>query len=1520
MIKKPSPALVWALIALISAVGVFGFASAAQADFGKWITENFLFPIVNLLGKILVIILEQVIAVAQYNDFIGNPAVTKGWVIVRDICNMFFILVLLLMAFGTILKLQNYTWTRLLGRLIMMAVLINFSKMIAGFFIDIGQVIMMTFVNAFKDAAAGNFVTILGLNDMVNFAQSQKTAPTGGEILGSAIFAIIMLFIAIVVMVVLLLAFLVRIIMLWILVVLSPLAYLLNVIPGRAQSYASQWWQKFGQYVAIGPVLAFFIWLSLAVLTDAPTTEILNGVSVQTTESGGKIFNGTDGSQTLSASVVAAGSSENILRFIISIAMLIGALMAARQMGGVAGNFAGAAMGRIQKAGSGILKSPLTAAKKIGRGGLSIASQSAGVKGMLRSVASGPIPGLRGLATRAYVGLDQRSREEEDKARRYMKHLPPEVIARIANKKVPLSARGVARIRVGRDLMPSSIKDNTKLQQHLASMSRENLQNINDPEWTAIGKRMQAGGMALTGNALSYVQKDMDARGGYNYGVSKANEDKVGRGKLSQGELIKKLVKGTTRYGEELKEDSAGLYGFMPNNPIVGPKPGDKELAERLNREPGTIWEHKYDLATEKEMRENKTGPGTTAVGEFGRGLRDTYLFDFNRLSAGLKEQILKGSGRADVKAIKGVNITDKGVMNKLAGEMTKLLDEDAKKAQGKSLENLRSAQQRLSNPAELEKINAMSLVNSGSVGYEPAQTISRMGEVKLHEEAHTYGVSEEQVPGLAQRVRKEKLASQREQIFKDVAAGATIEDAIQHAIERKASSKPATNKPSDIIDKEKGAPAKEELKLGEEALIDKSLEKYEATKAKVKDYEKMGGASAFYISQEYKSNPEKYFNQEDYEVSKELESEREKAAEAGGVATFASRQSNTLGINANTFAGGKYKDQAGLYITDRDTKEQVAQEYANQLQKEIADLTESGEQPERLNSLVEARARLVEAVHNPEELKNINFVNQARIGYTARHVVAHEENHQKLDALYSDEDLQKLFKGSYSEEEGDKALDQVRQKMGRKTQAEAKRLGEETMSDEEAIRELFAEGMANALGSHADKGADAIKLKPELIQKVKEAGQAKDINFMTEIPDEVASVDKAPSVLASKVQARYAQMSKKAQDFVTRIKESAKAAAAPITKVVKGAREKIGETLENREINKLEKQSSAYNTEAEKATGDARSLTEKLNQAKSNSQKAQQEYRQTWNRNSKTNEDIENQAKGLDKQRREAINAGDVGKAGEIAKDIGNKRKAQGENKREIENKKAAAQKTQLDQAGAERSAALAVNVADNLRKKAGQKEDEKSIKILEAKLKKSPNNADQEVLDSLKDKLAKETKAGEVAVEVKPILPKDIPKVQAEMVAQSKAAAIEIDEVTAEVKGKPEVREVVSKSEALAEDIDKIPLEKEVSSEEFNRVVDSMTQQLDNLTNALKGTSETLSKHFADKVVKPMQQNLASIKQTDLFGNKMEKQNFLRIFKETLQGMGKMFGEKKESAAAEAAGRVGKAKKSVEQEEIKT
>jgi len=315
-------------VAALVVVGSFLVAAPVRAD---WITDivigavGFLANlIVWFLGSILLIVVGVLINVAQYNSFVTAPAVGLGWSIVRDIVNMFFIVVLLIMAFGTILGVESYSVKGgKLTRLLIMAIVINFSRTLCGVMIDFGQVVMLTFVSGFKDAAGGNFIEAMKINEVMQ--ASDASASEGADasttaIVVSLILAVVMTAVATFVVIMMTIGLLIRIIYLWCLIVLSPIAFFLKAVPGgQASGLYAKWWSKFTSNVVFGPLMAFFLWLSLAVVQQG---DVASGFPAKNEE------------ETFADEVSAAFNSQSVQQFMIGVCLLLGGYMMANEVAG----------------------------------------------------------------------------------------------------------------------------------------------------------------------------------------------------------------------------------------------------------------------------------------------------------------------------------------------------------------------------------------------------------------------------------------------------------------------------------------------------------------------------------------------------------------------------------------------------------------------------------------------------------------------------------------------------------------------------------------------------------------------------------------------------------------------------------------------------------------------------------------------------------------------------------------------------------------------------------------------------------------------------------------------------------------------------------------------------------------------------------------------------------------------------------------------------------------------------------
>lgn len=230
----------------------------------------------EVIGKLVIAVIDVTIPVMQYQGFTTSPVVIAGWALVRDTVNMFFVVVLIIIAMGTIFGVGRFEWKRQVPRLLIFAIVINFSKTLCGLMIDFAQVIMITFANALKDIAGGNFIQLLGLGDIFSLSEKAETiaAASTGTGVGSGPFdffaasvaAVLMMVWVFAVVLMLLFILVYRVVMLWILIVLAPLAWFLGGSQGIIKSDAySEWWKNFICYTAIGPIITFFLWLTLAV-------------------------------------------------------------------------------------------------------------------------------------------------------------------------------------------------------------------------------------------------------------------------------------------------------------------------------------------------------------------------------------------------------------------------------------------------------------------------------------------------------------------------------------------------------------------------------------------------------------------------------------------------------------------------------------------------------------------------------------------------------------------------------------------------------------------------------------------------------------------------------------------------------------------------------------------------------------------------------------------------------------------------------------------------------------------------------------------------------------------------------------------------------------------------------------------------------------------------------------------------------------------------------------------------------
>jgi hypothetical protein len=280
-----------------------------------------------IFATIIVPLIVAVINIHPYKDnFVSF--IYPGWVILRNISNIFFILALLWVGLRTLFQVDDAAKSReFIKRLIIAAIMVNFSLVIGQAIVGIADTVQAQFLPGDTEV-----VETLGYKLMVDpivvfRGGSDSLADPSGNFDNNALAsdlpkAIIMLVLAVAAFFafVALIAFMmVRLAALWILYMLSPLAYVGQILP-QTSKYADQWWEEFIKYAFAVPIMAFFLNITaLMAIKVAPAT----GKSVEVASSGDTFFGGLIPVGDLAAGYVSFVTTV-LAHFVILIFLFLG--------------------------------------------------------------------------------------------------------------------------------------------------------------------------------------------------------------------------------------------------------------------------------------------------------------------------------------------------------------------------------------------------------------------------------------------------------------------------------------------------------------------------------------------------------------------------------------------------------------------------------------------------------------------------------------------------------------------------------------------------------------------------------------------------------------------------------------------------------------------------------------------------------------------------------------------------------------------------------------------------------------------------------------------------------------------------------------------------------------------------------------------------------------------------------------------------------------------------------------------
>jgi len=304
------------------------------------------------IGTTLIFLASQVLRISgilfnyimnytvNFSQLVEETAVVSiGWEILRNLSNMVFIFIILAISIATILGIQSYGAKRLLTKVILVALLINFSLFTTKIIIDAANIFTVNFYNAtIKNAGVepgsvdewdrgitAIFAGALNLHTIYKADELKGDNKYGGVALETTNILIVSLMGSVLLIITAFVFFAasvlltVRLITLMFLMILSPLAFLGMILPATS-GYSKEWWDNLFKQAFFAPIFMMFIYI-VASAISSPAFKTAIGNPAKATGTG-------------FANVASGGGQILILfNFILIIGLMLASLISASKMG-----------------------------------------------------------------------------------------------------------------------------------------------------------------------------------------------------------------------------------------------------------------------------------------------------------------------------------------------------------------------------------------------------------------------------------------------------------------------------------------------------------------------------------------------------------------------------------------------------------------------------------------------------------------------------------------------------------------------------------------------------------------------------------------------------------------------------------------------------------------------------------------------------------------------------------------------------------------------------------------------------------------------------------------------------------------------------------------------------------------------------------------------------------------------------------------------------------------------------------
>ncbi|HEY1037097.1 MAG TPA: hypothetical protein VGE62_00780 [Candidatus Paceibacterota bacterium] len=280
------------------------------------------------------------------------PIVELGWRTFRDLTSIFFVFIILYIAINTILGNSSYGIKALLGKVIIGAILINFSLFFTKVVIDLSNVAALQFyakimesaekhdttastgeggskpVGQWNSGISAQFANAMGLQTVWNtdagVSGTQKLALNAGNFIivgfmgGIFMLSTAAVFLAGAIM------FIIRSLVFVFLMTLSPLAFMGNILPST-KGYVKDWWSKLYANAIFAPVYMALMYVTLAMVLGPDSKSKANFIDM---------FRGD------------FNFSNTVMTFIILNGLMLGCLLTASKLGATGAGWASSVAGK----------------------------------------------------------------------------------------------------------------------------------------------------------------------------------------------------------------------------------------------------------------------------------------------------------------------------------------------------------------------------------------------------------------------------------------------------------------------------------------------------------------------------------------------------------------------------------------------------------------------------------------------------------------------------------------------------------------------------------------------------------------------------------------------------------------------------------------------------------------------------------------------------------------------------------------------------------------------------------------------------------------------------------------------------------------------------------------------------------------------------------------------------------------------------------------------------------------------